>query len=379
MELGFIGLGRMGANMVERLLLGGHRIVAYNRSPDKTREAAEHGAVATFSLEELVDNLQDSPKAVWIMVPAGDPTTQQIVSLIPLLKPGDIIIDGGNSNFRDSIARAQMLREHDLHFMDVGTSGGIWGLKNGYCMMMGGQREDFDHLRPLFATLAPNEDGYDYFGTHGAGHFTKMVHNGIEYGLMQAYGEGFEIIKCSDYQVDTSRLCKVWNNGSVVRSWLLELAERAFEQEGDALEKIRGYVEDSGEGRWTVLEAIAHSVPAPIITLSLMARFYSRQEESYSAQVTAALRNQFGGHAVRVADSIESQVAAASMRSVAPTTPTTPATTVSIDTAEAAEKVMAATEAAERKVEGAPDAGDVVKEIQLTAKDIYKDKIEGTE
>ena len=379
MELGFIGLGRMGANMVERLLLGGHRIVAYNRSPDKTREAAEHGAVATFSLEELVDNLQDSPKAVWIMVPAGDPTTQQIVSLIPLLKPGDIIIDGGNSNFRDSIARAQMLREHDLHFMDVGTSGGIWGLKNGYCMMMGGQREDFDHLRPLFATLAPNEDGYDYFGTHGAGHFTKMVHNGIEYGLMQSYAEGFEIIKCSDYQVDTSRLCKVWNNGSVVRSWLLELAERAFEQEGDALEKIRGYVEDSGEGRWTVLEAIAHSVPAPVITLSLMARFYSRQEESYSAQVTAAIRNQFGGHAVRVADSIESQVAAASMRSVAPTTPTMPATTVSIDSAEAADKVMAATEAAEIKAEGSPDAGDVVKEIQLTAKDIYKDKIEGTE
>ncbi len=379
MELGFIGLGRMGANMVERLLLGGHRIVAYNRSPDKTREAAEHGAVATFSLEELVDNLQDTPKAVWIMVPAGDPTTQQIVSLIPLLKPGDIIIDGGNSNFRDSIARAQMLREHDLHFMDVGTSGGIWGLKNGYCMMMGGQREDFDHLRPLFATLAPNEDGYDYFGTHGAGHFTKMVHNGIEYGLMQSYAEGFEIIKCSDYQVDTSRLCKVWNNGSVVRSWLLELAERAFEQEGDALEKIRGYVEDSGEGRWTVLEAIAHSVPAPVITLSLMARFYSRQEESYSAQVTAALRNQFGGHAVRVADSIKSQVAAASMRSVAPTTPTMPATTVSIDTAEAADKVMAATEAAEIKAEGAPDAGDVVKEIQLTAKDIYKDRIEGTD
>jgi 6-phosphogluconate dehydrogenase len=365
--------------MVERLLLGGHRIVAYNRSPDKTREAAEHGAVATFSLEELVGNLQDTPKAVWIMVPAGDPTTQQIISLIPLLKPGDIIIDGGNSNFRDSIARAQMLREHDIHFMDVGTSGGIWGLKNGYCMMMGGQREDFDHLRPLFATLAPNEDGYDYFGTHGAGHFTKMVHNGIEYGLMQSYAEGFEIIKCSDYQVDTSRLCTVWNNGSVVRSWLLELAERAFEQEGDALEKIRGYVEDSGEGRWTVLEAIAHSVPAPVITLSLMARFYSRQDESYSAQVTAALRNQFGGHAVRVADSIESQVAAASMRSIAPTTPTMPATTVSIDTAEAADKVMAATEAAELKAESSPDAGDVVKEIQQTAKDIYQDRIEGTE
>jgi 6-phosphogluconate dehydrogenase len=369
----------MGANMVERLLLGGHRVVAYNRSPDKTREAAEHGAVATFSLEELVDNLKETPKAVWIMVPAGDPTTQQIQSLIPLLKPGDIIIDGGNSNFRDSIARAKMLAEHDLHFMDVGTSGGIWGLKNGYCMMMGGQREDFDHLRPLFATLAPNEDGYDYFGTHGAGHFTKMVHNGIEYGMMQSYAEGFEIIKCSDYQVDTSRLCRVWNNGSVVRSWLLELAERAFEQEGDALENIRGYVEDSGEGRWTVLEAIAHSVPAPIITLSLMARFYSRQEESYAAQVTAALRNQFGGHAVRVADAIESQIAAETQKSVAPGSPAIPATVVNIDSAKAADKVMAATEAAERQVEGAGGVGDVIKEIQGTAQGIYQGKIEGTE
>lgn len=379
MELGFIGLGRMGANMVERLLRGGHRVVAYNRSPDKTREAAEHGAVATFSLEELVDNLQETPKAVWIMVPAGDPTTQQIVSLIPLLKPGDIIIDGGNSNFRDSIARAKMLAEHEIHFMDVGTSGGVWGLKNGYCMMMGGQREDFDHLRPLFATLAPNEDGYDYFGTHGAGHFTKMVHNGIEYGMMQSYAEGFEIIKCSDYQVDTSRLCRVWNNGSVVRSWLLELAERAFEQEGDALENIRGYVEDSGEGRWTVLEAIAHSVPAPIITLSLMARFYSRQEESYAAQVTAALRNQFGGHAVRVADAIESQIAAETQKSVAPGSPAIPATVVSIDSAKAADKVMAATEAAELQVEGSLDAGDVIKDIQGTAQGIYQGKIEGTE
>jgi len=369
----------MGFNMVERLLLGGHRIVAYNRSPDKTREVAESGAVATFSLEELIDNLRDTPKVVWIMVPAGDPTTQQIQHLIPLLKPGDIIIDGGNSNFRDSVARAKMLSEHEIHFVDVGTSGGIWGLKNGYCMMIGGDRADFDHIRPLLATLAPNENGYDHFGTHGAGHFTKMVHNGIEYGMMQAYGEGFEIIKASDYQVDHSRLAQVWNNGSVVRSWLLELAERAFEQEGDALENIRGYVEDSGEGRWTVLEAIAHSVPAPIITLSLMARFYSRQEESFSAQVTAALRNQFGGHAVRVADSIESQVAAAAMRSVAPETPAVAATKVSVSSEEAADKVMAATEAAERAAESAPDAGPVVKDIQETARGIYHDKIEGTD
>lgn len=377
MELGFIGLGRMGGNMVERLLAGGHRIVAYNRSPDKTREVAESGAVPTFSIEELVNALEDRPRAVWIMVPAGDPTTQQIQTLIPLLDKGDIIIDGGNSNFRDSIARAKMLHEHGLNFMDVGTSGGIWGLKNGYCMMIGGDREIFDHLRPLFATLAPNEDGYDYFGTHGAGHFTKMVHNGIEYGMMQAYGEGFEIIKCSDYQVDLSRLCRVWNNGSVVRSWLLELAERAFEQEGDALEKIRGYVEDSGEGRWTVLEAIANSVPAPIITLSLMARFASRQEESFGAQVTAALRNQFGGHAVRVADAIEAQMAGESMKSVAPNSPTVAATTVSASTADAADAIMSATEAAERASE--PDeveTGGVIKDIEGTAQGIYQSKLD---
>ena len=380
MELGFIGLGRMGANMVERLLLGGHRIVAYNRSPDKTREAAEHGAVATFSIEELVQNLQESPRAVWIMVPAGDPTTQQIRQLIPLMKEGDIIIDGGNSNFRDSIARSKMLAEYGIEFMDVGTSGGIWGLKNGYCMMMGGHREVFEHLRPLFSTLAPNENGYDYFGAHGAGHFTKMVHNGIEYGLMQAYGEGFEIIKHSDYEVDLSRLSQVWNNGSVVRSWLLELAERAFEQEGDHLENIRGYVEDSGEGRWTVLEAIAESVPAPVITLSLMSRFSSRQQEGFRDQVIAALRNQFGGHAVRVREAIESQVAAEAHKSVAPSTPSTPATRVSASSEEAAEAEMAAVEAAEDAGEREEhDPGSVIRDIQGTAQGIYKGRLDGPE
>jgi len=298
MELGFIGLGRMGGNMVHRLVRGGHRVVAYNRSPEKTREVAGLGAVASFGIEELVNDLKETPKAIWTMVPAGDATTQQIKALIPLLKPGDIIIDGGNSNFRDSIARAAMLQEHQIHFVDVGTSGGIWGLANGYCMMIGGEREIFEHLRPLFSTLAPNEDGYDYFGMHGAGHFTKMVHNGIEYGMMQAYGEGFEIIKKSQYDVDLSRLSTVWTNGSVVRSWLLELAIRAFKEEGNDLANIKGYVEDSGEGRWTVMEAINESVPAPVITLSLLARFVSRQEESFSAQVAAALRNQFGGHAI---------------------------------------------------------------------------------
>jgi len=298
MELGFIGLGRMGANMVRRLVAGGHRVVIYNRSPDKTKEIAKYGAVPTFSVEELVSNLKDTPKAIWIMVPAGDVTTQQIQHLIPLLGAGDIILDGGNSNFRDSISRAAMLQEHNMHFMDVDTSGGIWGLKVGYCMMIGGERDIFEHLRPLFSTLAPGEDGYDYFGMHGAGHFTKMVHNGIEYGMMQAYGEGFEIIKKSQYDVDLSRLSTVWNNGSVVRSWLLELAIRAFKEEGNDLANIKGYVEDSGEGRWTVMEAINESVPAPVITLSLLSRFISRQPESFSAQVAAALRNQFGGHAI---------------------------------------------------------------------------------
>ena len=376
MELGFIGLGRMGANMVQRLLLGGHRIVAYNRSPDKTREAAEHGAEPAFTVEELVEKLQATPQAVWVMVPAGDATTQQIQHLIPLLNPGDIIIDGGNSNFRDSIARARMLAEHQIHFIDVGTSGGIWGLKNGYCMMIGGEREIFEHLRPLFVTLAPNEDGYDYFGMHGAGHFTKMVHNGIEYGMMQAYGEGFEIIKNSDYKVDLARLSKVWNNGSVVRSWLLELAERAFEQEGSDLADIRGYVEDSGEGRWTVMEAINQSVPAPVITLSLMARFVSRQEESFSAQVASALRNQFGGHAVRVADAIESQIAAETQRSVAPSTPAIPATTVTPTSKQAAEQVMDSVQQAEDAAETVSDPGKVVKGIQGTARGIYESNIE---
>jgi 6-phosphogluconate dehydrogenase len=374
MEIGFIGLGRMGANMVQRLLRGGHRVVAYNRSPDKTREIAEHGAIATFSVEELAEQLQAKPQVVWVMVPAGDPTTQQIRKLIPLLDEGDIIIDGGNSNFRDSIARARMLSEFGIRFVDVGTSGGIWGLDNGYCMMIGGEREVFDHLRPLFSTLAPNEDGYDWFGGHGAGHFTKMVHNGIEYGMMQAYGEGFEIIKNSDYEVDMSRLSRVWNNGSVVRSWLLELAERAFEQEGDTLDNIRGYVEDSGEGRWTVYEAIATSTPAPVITLSLMARFASRQQESFSAQVNAALRNQFGGHAVRMTEAAEAETAAESMKSVAPSTPSTPATTVQPTSEEASEAVMDKVVQAEEAVEQGQEPADVVRDVRTSTHDIYKSK-----
>jgi 6-phosphogluconate dehydrogenase len=377
MELGFVGLGRMGANMVLRLLRGGHRIVAYNRSPDKTREVAEHGAIPAFSLEELMEKLEAKPQAVWIMVPAGDATTQMINRLVPLLEPGDIIIDGGNSNFRDSIARARMLAEHGIHFVDVGTSGGIWGLENGYCMMIGGEREVFEHLRPIFSTLAPNEDGYDYFGSHGAGHFTKMVHNGIEYGIMQAYGEGFELIRSSDFNVDLARLCRVWNNGSVVRSWLLELAERAFAQEGNDLERIRGYVEDSGEGRWTVLEAIANSVPAPVITLSLMMRFASRQEESFSAQVVAALRNQFGGHAVRTTEAVEAEQAAEAIKSVAPMTPTVPATRVATSTPEAGERVMDTAASAEETAEQTGDTRQAVKSARESVREVYRDKKDG--
>jgi len=299
MELGFIGLGRMGANMVERLLLGGHRVVAYNRSPDKTREVAEHGAVAAFSIEELVEQLTDAPQIVWIMVPAGDPTTQQIQTLIPLLNKGDIIIDGGNSNFRDSIRHGQELAAMGLDFMDEGTSGGIWGLRNGYCLMIGGERRAFERLEPAFKSLAP-PDGYLLCGPVGAGHFVKMIHNGIEYGMMQAFGEGFEILEKSQFDVDLQKVAHLWNQASVVRSWLCELAERAFSND-PKLEKIRGYVEDSGEGRWTIQEAINLDVPAPVITLSLFERFHSRQDESFSAKVLAALRNEFGGHAVKTA------------------------------------------------------------------------------
>ncbi|HKD73918.1 MAG TPA: decarboxylating 6-phosphogluconate dehydrogenase, partial [Ktedonobacterales bacterium] len=241
--------------------------------------------------------LEDSPKAVWIMVPSGQVVDDTIDHLTTILKPGDIIIDGGNSWFKDTRRRADALTAKGFRYMDCGTSGGIWGLKVGYSLMIGGEREIFERLEPIFKTLAP-EDGYGFMGPHGAGHYVKMVHNGIEYGMLQAYGEGYEIMKAGPYNLNLLDITKVWNHGSVVRSWLLELAQLAFEAEGD-LSNIRGYVEDSGEGRWTVAEAIEHDVPAPVITLSLLERFHSRQAESYSAKVIAALRNQFGGHAVQ--------------------------------------------------------------------------------
>jgi 6-phosphogluconate dehydrogenase len=300
MEIAFYGLGRMGGNMVTRLVRGGHRVIASNRSRGPIDVAAQNGAIPAYTLEEAVGKLEDSPKAVWIMVPNGQPVDATIDHLTTLLKPGDIIIDGGNSLYKETKRRAEKLNALGYHFMDCGTSGGIWGLKVGYSLMVGGERAIFDHLEPIFKTLAP-EDGYGYMGSHGAGHFVKMVHNGIEYGMMQAYGEGYEILKASEYGLDLLDITRVWNHGSVVRSWLLELAQLAFEAEGD-LASIRGYVEDSGEGRWTVAEAIDKDIPAPIITLSLLERFHSRQEESYSAKVLAALRQQFGGHAIKTTE-----------------------------------------------------------------------------
>ena len=297
MDIGFIGLGRMGANMVRRLLRGDHRVVAWNRTAAKTEEIVTEGAEGAYSISELIEKLP-TPRIVWVMVPSGQATDDMINEVMPMLSPGDIIIDGGNSNYKDSIRHGQEISAKGLQFMDAGTSGGIWGLQVGYCLMVGGDQATFEHVEPLLKTLAP-PDGYLHCGPHGAGHFVKMVHNGIEYGMLQAYGEGFEILKASQFDLDLHRVSHLWNQGSVVRSWLLELAEDALQKNGNGLEKIKGYVNDSGEGRWTVQQAIDTDVPAPIITLSLLERFRSRQDESYTAKVIAALRNEFGGHEVK--------------------------------------------------------------------------------
>ena len=296
MQLAMIGLGRMGANMTTRLLQGGHQVVVYDRSPEAVASSAAEGATGTNSLEALVKNLT-APRAVWIMVPSGKPTDDTVQALIGLLSPGDTIIDGGNSNFRDSQARCKLAKAKGIDFIDAGTSGGVWGLKNGYCLMVGGDPAAVKRCEPIFVTLAP-ADGFAYVGPSGAGHFSKMVHNGIEYGMLAAYGEGFEILEKSEFDYDLHQLAELWLHGSVVRSWLLELAELAFKADPD-LHEIRGYVDDSGEGRWTVQAAIDENVPAPVITMSLLSRFVSRQEESFSAKVIAALRNQFGGHPVK--------------------------------------------------------------------------------
>jgi 6-phosphogluconate dehydrogenase len=297
MRLGMVGLGKMGGNMVQRLLRGGHEVAVFDLNAEAVQKLAGLGATAAGSLEELAGALQ-APRVVWVMVPAGDPTEQTLRSLAELLQPGDVLIDGGNSNFHDSKRRAAELGARGIGFIDAGTSGGVWGLENGYCLMVGGPDEAVRVCEPAFVTLAP-ENGYLHVGASGAGHFTKMVHNGIEYGLMQAYAEGFEILHKSEFGLDLEKIAGLWQHGSVVRSWLLELLERAYAAEGQELERIRGWVADSGEGRWTVQTAIDLDVPAPVITLSLMARFASRQDESYGAQVLAALRNQFGGHAIK--------------------------------------------------------------------------------
>jgi 6-phosphogluconate dehydrogenase len=297
MRIGFVGLGRMGANMVRRLLRDGHEVVAYNRTPEKTKEIVGEGAIGAFSIAELVSTLP-KPRAVWIMVPAGDATEAQIEELMEHLEPGDTIIDGGNTNFHDDQRRHQSLAEKGVNYVDAGTSGGIWGLQVGYCLMVGGDEPAVKPLEPIFLSLAP-EGGYLHVGGAGAGHYVKMVHNGIEYGLMQAYAEGFEILHASSYPLDLAGIADLWMQGSVVRSWLLELAARAFKANGQDLDHLKGYVADSGEGRWTIQEAIDHDVPAPVITLSLLTRFRSRQDDSYGAKVLAALRNEFGGHEVK--------------------------------------------------------------------------------
>jgi len=299
MELGFIGLGRMGKNMVLRLLEGKHRIMAWDRDSDPIREVEAKGATGAANPADLVSKLRDRPRAVWVMIPAGDPTEQVLRDLAPLLEAGDAIVDGGNSYYKDSVRRGEWLAQRRIDFVDSGTSGGIWGRTEGFCLMVGGPEETCRRLEPLFRTLAP-QDGYARVGPGGAGHFTKMVHNGIEYGLMQAYAEGFEILNASSYKLDLRTISALWQHGSVVRSWLLELAAGAF-QEDPKLEHVRGYVEDSGEGRWTVMEAIDRAVPAPALMLALATRFRSRQSDSFQGKVLAALRHKFGGHPVKTA------------------------------------------------------------------------------
>ena len=297
MQIAMIGLGRMGMNMAMRLLQGGHQVVVYNRTPIKTDQMVKEGAIGAYSLAEVVEKLSP-PRIIWIMLPAGSTVDDHIEQFRGRLSPNDIIVDGGNTYYKDDIRRADLLAEKEISFVDAGVSGGIWGLKVGYCLMIGGERETFQYLEPIFKTLAP-EEGYLHCGAVGAGHFVKMVHNGIEYGMMQAYGEGFDILESSPYSesMDYAAISHLWNQGSVVRSWLLELMESAFAKNAD-LSDIRGYVDDSGECRWTVQQAIDTGVSAPVIALSLMRRFRSQKQDSFSDKVVAALRREFGGHAV---------------------------------------------------------------------------------
>ncbi|MEY2569250.1 MAG: 6-phosphogluconate dehydrogenase [Actinomycetota bacterium] len=294
MKIGMVGLGRMGANMTKRLIEHGHEVAAHDRNADAVKAIVEDGAEGCGSLDELVSALEP-PRAVWVMVPSGDPTTATINALSTLLQPGDTIVDGGNSNYHDAVDRSTRLLDKGISFVDAGVSGGVWGLKVGYCLMVGGDDEPVQRLEPIFTALAP-EDGYAHVGPPGAGHYTKMIHNGIEYGMLQAYAEGFALLEAAEeFKLDLHRVAALWNRGSVVRSWLLELTELAL-QKPEEFNKIKGYVEDSGEGRWTVAEAIERSISAPVITAALYARFASRDDERFAARIVAALRNQFGGH-----------------------------------------------------------------------------------
>jgi 6-phosphogluconate dehydrogenase len=309
MQLGFVGLGRMGGNMVHRIHRDSeHQVVAFDFSAEAVATAESHGASGASSLEELVSKLE-APRTVWIMVPAGDPTDQTVRTLAGLLEAGDTIVDGGNSKWTDDQRRAEELAEQGIAYVDVGTSGGVWGLQVGYCMMVGGPEEAVARLAPILDVLAPptaeesrhaiGDRGWSHFGPPGAGHYVKMVHNGVEYGIMQAYAEGFALMQASDYPIDNAKVAHLWQQGSVVRSWLCELAWRAFELEGNDLDGIEGWVDDSGEGRWTVEDAIERRVPMPVIAGSLFARFESRDMGDFAARVNAALRAQFGGHAVK--------------------------------------------------------------------------------
>ncbi len=297
MQLAMIGLGRMGGNMVRRLIQGGHELIVYDQNAEAVKAYVGKGVRKAENVADIARQL--SPRrVVWVMLPAGAPVQSTIEQLVPRLSRGDIVIDGGNSNFHDSLRRAEALQAKGIEFIDVGTSGGIWGLEGGYCLMIGASPAAFRHCEPVFRTLAA-PDGYAHVGPPGAGHYVKMVHNGVEYGMLQAYAEGYEILHASqDFTFDLGRIAKLWNHGSVVRSWLNELAERALARDG-RLSGIRGYVEDSGEGRWTIEEALRLDVPAPVITLSLLARLRSRQEESFGAKLIAALRHEFGGHAIK--------------------------------------------------------------------------------
>jgi 6-phosphogluconate dehydrogenase len=301
MELAMIGLGKMGGNMAERLLRGGHRVVAHARTEESIRAAEANGAVGARSLDEVVAKLK-SPRVVWMMVPSGEVTETTLSNLLERLSPGDTIVDGGNSNYKDTQRRAKLVEARGLQYVDCGTSGGVWGLTEGYSLMVGGPVDSVERLRPIFETLAPAADtGWGRVGPHGAGHFVKMVHNGIEYGMMQALAEGFEVLHAKDeLELDVHQIATIWQRGSVVRSWLLDLTAAALAEDAD-LSAIKGWVADSGEGRWTVAEAIDLDVPAPVITLSLLMRLASRQDDSYSARLLAAMRNQFGGHAVQKA------------------------------------------------------------------------------